>query len=124
MGCLITQHAADICYIICYNRVVIKIANFFLNILDWFKAQLLKWRTFSKLSKWRTSFSAFSQNGEFSAFVIECLIRLPTEKLTFAFQSKLFSNVENEPSLWAELKVNDFKGNSTFFDNILPLFQK
>ena len=91
---------------------VIKMANFFYQNGEF------------RLSKWRTSFSAFSQNGEFSAFVIECLIRLPTEKLTFAFQSKLFSNVENEPSLWAELKVNDFKGNSTFFDNILPLFQK
>ena len=42
-------------------RVVIKMANFFLNILDWFKARLSKWRTFLELSKWRI---IFYQNDE------------------------------------------------------------
>ena len=41
--------------------VVIKMANFFLNILDWFKARLSKWRTFLELSKWRI---IFYQNDE------------------------------------------------------------
>ena len=41
--------------------VVIKMANFFLNILDWLKARLSKWRTFLELSKWRI---IFYQNGE------------------------------------------------------------
>ena len=52
------------------NFCVIKIANFFYQNGEF------------RLSKWRTSFSAFSQNGEFFAFVIECLIRLHTKKLT------------------------------------------
>ena len=43
------------------RRVVIKMANFFLNILDWFKARLSKWRTFLELSKWRI---IFYQNDE------------------------------------------------------------
>ena len=39
-----------------------KMANFFLNILDRFEARLSKWRTFLELSKWRI---IFYQNGEF-----------------------------------------------------------
>ena len=64
------------------NFCVIKKANFFYQNDEF------------RLSKWRTSFSAFSQNGEFFAFVIECLIRLHTKKLTFAFQGILFSDVQ------------------------------
>ena len=64
------------------NFCVIKIANFFYQNGEF------------RLSKWRTSFSAFSQNGELFAFVIECLIRLHTKKLTFAFQGILFSDVQ------------------------------
>ena len=38
------------------DGVVIKMANFFLNILDCFKHRLSKWRTFFELSKWRIFF--------------------------------------------------------------------
>ena len=71
---------------------VMKMADNFLSKWRTF-LKLSKWRTFAlsksrtffyqngefRLSKWRTSFSGFSQNGEFFDFVIECLIRLHTK---------------------------------------------
>ena len=45
------------------NFCVIEMANFFYENGEF------------RLLKWRTSFRAFSQNDEFSGFVIECIIR-------------------------------------------------
>ena len=64
------------------NFCVLKMANFFNENGEF------------RLLKWRTSFSAFSQNDEFFACVIKCLIRLHTKKLTFACQGRLFTDVQ------------------------------
>ena len=67
------------------NFCVIKIANFFYK-----NVEFLLW-------KWRISISGFSQNGEFFALVIECLISLHWKKWTFWRNWKTFILLRYRP---------------------------
>ena len=91
------------------NFCVIKIANFFYK-----NVEFLLW-------KWRISISGFSQNGEFFALVIECLISLHWKKWTFWRNWKTFTLLVHfrwQWCWWQNHYVGDFFRYVGDFSNV------